>query len=71
MFYRDILEELRKWRVKETRKPLIITGARQVGKTTVVRQFSEEYKAFIYLNLELPEDRHLAFAHGIYGSFSP
>jgi uncharacterized protein len=57
MFQRDILQELKKWRVKDTRKPLIIRGARQVGKTTVVRQFSEEFKNLIYLNLELPEDR--------------
>jgi predicted AAA+ superfamily ATPase len=57
MFRRIILEELRRWRVKNTRKPLIIRGARQVGKTTVVRQFSAEFKEFIYLNLELPADR--------------
>ena len=57
MFQRDILKELKKWRVKDTRKPLIIRGARQVGKTTVVRQFYGEFKEFIYLNLELPEDR--------------
>ncbi|MGZ3837257.1 MAG: ATP-binding protein [Flavisolibacter sp.] len=57
MFTRHILEELRKWRSREHRKPLIIRGARQVGKTTVVRQFSAEFKQFIYLNLELPEDR--------------
>lgn len=28
-----------------------------MGKTTLVRQFSEEFKQFIYMNLELPEDR--------------
>ena len=57
MFQRDILQELKKWRVKNTRKPLIIRGARQVGKTTVVRQFSADFKEFVYFNLELPEDR--------------
>ncbi len=57
MFQRDILQELKKWRQKNNRKPLIIRGARQVGKTTVVRQFSGEFRGFIYLNLELPEDR--------------
>lgn len=57
MFKRDILAELKKWRVKSTRKPLIIRGARQVGKTTVVKQFSSDFKEFIYLNLELPDDR--------------
>lgn len=57
MFPRDILQEMKKWRVKDTRKPLIIRGARQVGKTTVVRQFSTEFQHFIYLNLELPADQ--------------
>ncbi|WP_276480276.1 ATP-binding protein [Paraflavitalea pollutisoli] len=57
MFERAIISELRKWRTKDSRKPLIIRGARQVGKTTVVRQFSREFSNFIYLNLELPVDR--------------
>lgn len=57
MFQRDILQELKKWRIKDTRKPLIIRGARQVGKTTVVRQFMSDFKGSINLNLELPQDR--------------
>ena len=57
MFQRDILQELKKWRQKDARKPLIIRGARQVGKTTVIRQFAADFKEFIYLNLELPTDR--------------
>lgn len=57
MFRRDILQKLNEWRVKNTRKPLIIRGARQVGKTTVVHQFAAQFKSFIYLNLELPADR--------------
>jgi len=57
MFRRDLLAELRKWKLKQPCKPLIIRGARQVGKTTIVRQFSTEFKEFIYLNLELAEDK--------------
>lgn len=57
MFERHILQELKKWRTKNARKPLIIRGARQVGKTTVVRQFSGEFQGFLYVNLELPDDR--------------
>jgi predicted AAA+ superfamily ATPase len=57
MFDRNILQELKKWRGKDIRKPLIIRGACQVGKTTAVRQFSTGFKNFIYLNLELPADR--------------
>ncbi len=43
MFNRDILNEFRKWAKKRNRKPLVIRGARQVGKTTVVRMFSSEF----------------------------
>lgn len=57
MFRRNILYRLQEWRTKMNRKPLIIRGARQVGKTTVVRQFAQEFDQYIYLNLELPEDR--------------
>lgn len=57
MFHRDIITELQKWRKLSSGKPLVIRGARQVGKTTVVNQFAEEFKQYIYLNLELPEDR--------------
>lgn len=57
MFPRNIYTELVKWKGKKSRKPLIIRGARQTGKTTVVRQFSKEYEQFLYLNLELPQHR--------------
>ena len=56
MYHRNILEELVKWRHSQNRKPLIIRGARQVGKTTVVQQFAFQYQQFIYLNLERKED---------------
>ena len=57
MFQRNIILKLDEWRKKSNRKPLIIRGARQVGKTTVVKQFGANFEQFIYLNLELPEDR--------------
>ncbi|HMQ64393.1 MAG TPA: AAA family ATPase [Flavilitoribacter sp.] len=38
---------------------MIIRGARQVGKTTLVKQFGQGFTRFIYLNLELPNDRDL------------
>ena len=59
MFNRTILNKLRKWAEKEDRKPLILRGARQVGKTTAVEMFSENFDQYIYLNLELSEDRRL------------
>ncbi len=59
MFTRLIIPELDKWTIKSSRKPLVIRGARQVGKTTVISQFAEQFKQYIYLNLELPNDRKL------------
>jgi predicted AAA+ superfamily ATPase len=57
MFNRQLLLELEKWRIREPRKPLVIRGARQVGKTTLVNQFATQYEQHIYLNLELSEDK--------------
>jgi predicted AAA+ superfamily ATPase len=57
MFNRNILNEFRKWANKSNRKPLVIRGARQVGKTTVVRMFSAEFDQYISLNLERDEER--------------
>jgi len=57
MFKRTIVQELEKWAKKKNRKPLVIRGARQVGKTTVVNQFAQNFEQYIYLNLELPTDR--------------
>lgn len=47
---------LYEWKASTYRKPLIIRGARQVGKTTLVKQFAQSYKHSILLNLEKPED---------------
>lgn len=59
MFQREILEDLAVWKNSENRKPLILRGARQVGKTSVVHLFGEKFKQYIYLNLELSKDRKL------------
>lgn len=52
MFQRNALSELHNWKNKLNRKPLIIRGARQVGKTTLVNEFSKEFDTFLHLNLE-------------------
>ncbi len=56
MIERQIINELRQWAVKEGRKPLVLRGARQVGKTTLVDQFGKEFDTYIKLNLELSAD---------------
>ena len=53
MFNRNIETELKKWKTSSIRKPLIIRGARQVGKTSVVRKFgTENFSQIIEINLE-------------------
>jgi predicted AAA+ superfamily ATPase len=59
MFKRDILRRLSDWQNKSDRKPLILRGARQVGKTTAVKLFSTNYDQFLPLNLEKPEEAKL------------
>jgi predicted AAA+ superfamily ATPase len=59
MFYRKIIDEFDQWLHNPERKPLVLRGARQVGKTTVVHEWSRRFKQYIHLNLELPEDRAL------------
>jgi uncharacterized protein len=50
---RKILEKLRAWKRAPKRKPLLVMGARQVGKTFVLKKFgAEEYENYVYLNFE-------------------
>jgi len=50
---REILKDLIRWKEAKNRKPLIIHGARQVGKTYLVKQFGKEYyDNMIYVNFE-------------------
>lgn len=55
-FYRHISNSLTEWKVASNRKPLILRGARQVGKTTLINEFSKSYTHSILLNLEKPTD---------------
>ncbi|NUM77031.1 ATP-binding protein [candidate division KSB1 bacterium] len=59
MLNRKILLNLRQWKNNSSRKPLVLRGARQVGKTTAVEIFSKEFENYIYLNLELKGDRDI------------
>lgn len=51
-YCRRIENKLKIWSQSSFRKPLVLRGARQVGKTTAVKQFAANYQQFIYLNLE-------------------
>lgn len=52
MFRRDIILDLQHWANRKNRKPLVLRGARQVGKTSVVQAFGNEFENYIYVNLE-------------------
>ena len=52
MYKREIMDQLRGWAGRKKRKPLVLRGARQVGKTTLVEEFGKEFDSFISLNLE-------------------
>ena len=50
---RNAMQQLYDWKEKSTRKPLIIRGARQVGKTWLMKEFAATaYKQFAYINFE-------------------
>lgn len=55
MFRREIITHLEQWKEDAFRKPLILRGARQVGKTTVVNEFGKQFENYLPLNLEKKE----------------
>ena len=53
---RQALKQLVEWKNSSDRKPLIIRGARQVGKTWLIKEFAKtQYEDYIYINFELNE----------------
>jgi len=60
MFPRKIISYLVEWKNKKERKPLVLRGARQVGKTSAVLMFGKKYfKSILHLNLENIEHQRL------------
>lgn len=54
--YREITGKLEEWKEKATRKPLLLTGVRQCGKTYIVKEFADRYfKNNVYVNFESEE----------------
>lgn len=53
---RDITQQLKEWKHSKRRKPLVLNGARQVGKTYSLKHFGQsDYKNMVYLNFEKNE----------------
>lgn len=62
MLKRKIEEELIAWKANPNRKPIVIKGCRQCGKTFIVQKFAEEnYANVVYLNFMQDSDYALAF----------
>jgi len=59
MIQRTAIKSLLQWKEQTNRKPLILRGARQVGKTTLVEEFAKQYDVFLQLNMEREFDRLL------------
>lgn len=60
---RNILQQLIVWKQKKIRKPLILNGARQVGKTYILQQFGREcYEHVAYVNCDKNEMVEKIFA---------
>ena len=59
MFSRNIISDLQEWSQRKKRKPLVLRGARQTGKTTLVDEFGQNFAIYLKLNLEEPEHIHL------------
>ena len=64
-FKRNIDHQLEIWHQSTDHKPLLIRGARQVGKSTAVRQLGKTFKYYIELNLEKQPDLHQFFLENI------
>ena len=61
--YRYKIEELKKWKKSKDRKPLIIRGARQVGKTWLIKEFGkQEYQQVAYINFDDNERMNQLFS---------
>ena len=59
---RDAIKQLEKWKNKKKRKPLIIRGARQVGKTWIMKEFGKtHYKKIAYISMDENERMESTF----------
>ena len=66
--YRKFYEELSFWEDNNIKEPMLIMGARQIGKTWLIKKFCEDrYKDYVYINLEEREDIKSVFE----GNLSP
>jgi predicted AAA+ superfamily ATPase len=61
---RDIYNKLLEWKQAKRRKPLVLRGARQVGKTYILKEFAKnEYHNYVYLDFEDDPTLDAYFVH--------
>lgn len=54
---RNAIEQLKRWKSSEERKPMVLKGARQVGKTWLMKEFGRScYNSYAYFNFDEEED---------------
>ena len=54
-----------RWKTDQMRQPLLLRGARQIGKTYAVRQLGKTYESFVEINLEDQRQAHAAFENNL------
>lgn len=62
---RHIDEKLKEWKDSANRKPLLIRGARQVGKSTAIKEFGKSFRYFVEVNFEKQPDLKELFTTNI------
>ena len=66
VYYKRLIDEkLLEWKDAPRRKPLLIRGARQVGKSTAVRELAKQFRYFVEINLEKQPDLRKLFTENI------
>ncbi len=60
---REILDDLNRWKNSRYRKPLVLQGARQVGKSFILKQFGEQYfENYCYVNFDFEREHKTEFS---------
>ncbi len=59
MFRREVAEKLLEWKNSDSHKPLVLRGARQVGKTTAVNELGKHFENYLYFNMEMDSNVRL------------
>ena len=60
---RELLNELKRWKDNRYRKPLVLQGARQVGKSFILKQFGAQYfENYCYVNFDFEREHKMEFS---------